>query len=259
MTERPESQGGTDGSDNGTPNEQIIAIAINSLKRSHEAAQQQSYKQERSNLCWTRLTAVSGIVYTIFTGAILAAAIYTAWISHRTFVAGQRAFVHLDKVDWHPVEKEQYTNAWPFMLGHGLDKRKVVEITIWLTNSGNTPASPLFVDTICPKSDSKVQEPFSLFSWNKSRAIEQVIGPKQTIEIGPCDNLSPEDIGKNAAGFIPRYVIGEIRYRDLVEPERERITQFALQLRFFNEDLDALKGRSLPVGKHNCTDDNCPK
>jgi hypothetical protein len=171
----------------------------------------------------------------------------------------QRAFVHFEKVDWHYVEKEQYTTFMPMaMPGHGLNKRKVVEITIWLTNTGNTPTSTLLIDIICPKPDHKVDEPFSLFSWDQGRAIQQVIGPKQTVEIGPCDNLSPQDVGANAAGFVPRYVIGEIRYRDTVEAERDRRTQFALQLRFFNEDLDTLKGRAVAVGKHNCTDDNCP-
>jgi hypothetical protein len=126
VTERPESQGGTGGGDNSTPNQQNIAIAINSLKSSHEAGQQQNYKQQRQNLKWTRYAAVAGIVYTGFTGAILAAAIYTASVSHQTFVAGQRAFVHIEKVDWHHVEKEQYTTPMPpLMLGHGLDKRKL--------------------------------------------------------------------------------------------------------------------------------------
>jgi hypothetical protein len=109
----------------------------------------------------------------------------------------------------------------------------------------------------CPVGPPKVEDPFDRFTWHESKAVLQPLGPHQESEIGPCAELNSDNVGGNALGLVPIYVIGEIRYFDNVEPKKERTTQFSKQVRFLGEDVSHLNGRVVSVGKHNCADDDC--
>jgi len=93
---------------------------------------------------------------------------------------------------------------------------KVVAVTFPVVNSGNTPTKhlrsvidchPVGLDT------PSTVDPFSFFRWEDSRSSRQVIGPKQTVDFGPCD-LAEEDILNAYMGTVRRYLMGEIRYQD---------------------------------------------
>jgi hypothetical protein len=219
--------------------------------------QKKGYFQKPEN--WIALgTLVAVVIYTGITALMWCVSnrqLAQVIESNKVQRLSQRAFVYLDKVVWRTVEKD----TTPRVIAGGVQQvTKVVEIAIVLTNNGNTAAA-ITVDQTCPGSENPVPEPFTLFTWDDTMAIQQIIGPKQTIEIALCAELTDDDVARNAPGFILQYIVGEIRYHDLVEPNNNRFTQFAMQLRFFNEDLADLHGRAVAIGKHNCTEQNCPK
>jgi hypothetical protein len=109
-----------------------------------------------------------------------------------------------------------------------------------------------------PPPNGTLDDPFTLFRWNEKDAKPDFLGPQQTKEIGPCAELSPQEVSANAMGLARRFILGEMRYDDIFR-SGPHVTQFAWELRFFNEDVANLKGRAVSVGRHNCTDDACEK
>ena len=128
--------------------------------------------------------------------------------------------------------------------------RNVVEITVHITNSGSTGAASVSIYYTCDVLTNNPSDPFDAFKWDDKKAIRQPLGPKQTIELAPCAELTPVNIKDNAMGIVPRYIIGEARYES-----GRRWTQFAQLLRFFGEDVTNLQGRAVAVGRHNCTEE----
>jgi hypothetical protein len=205
----------------------------------------------------------AGLGTALATVILALATIYLAWNADKQIAVmetDQRAFVYAERVAWHKVQKEEAQNLMLMgLLGYGKNVRNIVEITVVLQNSGRSEPTDLLVQIACPTPDRKVDDPFDLFNWEEQKAAPEFLGPSQTKEIGPCAELSATDVTANAMGLAPRYVLGEIRYHDVFNSDRPHVTQFAMGLRFFGEDLDNLAGRAVSVGRHNCTDTACPK
>src|ERR1700730_14298144 len=94
MAENPDHQGRAGDDRNGSSSEdQKIAVAINSFKRSYKTAQRQRGEHDGKSLKWTRRTAVAAITYTFLTTLIVVAAGYTVYVSSDTAHRQLRAYV----------------------------------------------------------------------------------------------------------------------------------------------------------------------
>jgi hypothetical protein len=145
----------------------------------------------------------------------------------------------------------------------------VIAARFTLRNEGGTATSNGRVVLSCKKvayaDSAHQQEPFSLFRWEQDGpAVSEMIGPKQSIEVGPYEISNDEGEVLNAQmGIIRIFCMGEIRYWDRVVPwpfAREHITQFAQQLIVtdFDPKTMVVKAKTRSVGRHNCAD-NCPR
>jgi len=68
-----------------------IAAAIDSLKASYEAAEQQRSKHDLKGLKWTRAAVGAAIAYTVLTAALLGAGVYSAFEARNAVDAANRA------------------------------------------------------------------------------------------------------------------------------------------------------------------------
>lgn len=193
------------------------------------------------------------------TTSLALATVYLAWGARDSETHQLRAFVYADHADWHHVQKEEAESLMMLGIGgYGKRTKDIVEINVFIQNGGNTEATNLRVQIACTPARG-VDEPFRLFRWDDNVAKPDFLGPQQTKEIGPCAELSAQQVGANAMGLGPgpMYILGEMRYGDVFN-RGPHVTQFAWELRFFNEDLANLNGRAVSVGRYNCTDDACP-
>ena len=104
MNDNPnEESASAHGSENGAPDEDTIAGAINSLKRSYETASNESGENERQHIIWARRTTKAAIAYTVLTFLLLLASGYSVYETIQAVseagrgadaaLAGQRAWV----------------------------------------------------------------------------------------------------------------------------------------------------------------------
>jgi hypothetical protein len=101
------------------------------------------------------------------------------------------------------------------------------------------------------------------FSWDETKVVNDVIGPKQKGGIGHC-NVDPDDIPKIQFGKLFMYLLAEIRYRDRIDPKSLHKTRLSQQFYVSAVNTDE-KGivhfyNSTEVrGQNNCADEDCPK
>jgi hypothetical protein len=106
-------------------------------------------------------------------------------------------------------------------------------------------------------------DPFTSFKWDEKIAHPEIVGPKQTIEVGPCEAEAKGETVLNAQmGVAPMILMGEIRYEDRVAwgSWAKHATQFCQRLSISSIDVDAKKisASTQSIGRHNCADEDCP-
>jgi hypothetical protein len=92
MVDQQERQGkGGGGGDPGSAKDKNVAFSINSLHRTYQAASNKTDERDTVHLKWTRRTAISAIVYTVVTAALLAAGIWSAIQAGNAVIQAARA------------------------------------------------------------------------------------------------------------------------------------------------------------------------
>jgi hypothetical protein len=205
--------------------------------------------------------------------AAAAAAAYTyrqADIANEALLIGQRAFVQFDGVDASIAENwESHSERDAKMTFYDppKDLGKMVHFKFRLTNSGNTPTKTMRIGLRCFAYPAlmieKRDDPFDFFHWEEQRPVIRSLGAHQTIEVsnGSCDITHQETLKLAQMQMIPFLLFGYIKYEDWVEPGKVHRTQFALKLIVQNvgdaRTFDGVSVETEPVGRHNCTDQDC--
>jgi hypothetical protein len=109
-------------------------------------------------------------------------------------------------------------------------------------------------------------DPFERFKWDEKIAHPEVVGPHQTIEVGPCEFSAEDQSGglmDAQTGVVPIILMGEIRYDDRVNFLgflTSHVTQFSqkLILTKFDAKSSTVEASTISIGKHNCSDSECP-
>lgn len=242
--------------------------AVASAKASH--GPQDANKYERIISVWT-------IVVGIFTGLLFVATGVSAYFLystdqaiHKTLLIGQRAFVHLERIDFAVTDNwVTYVETAPNITLWNAPKNmgKMIRSNFSLTNSGNTPAKSLLIMLHCELvgAGKKVDEPFNLMKWDGSKVVRRSIGAKQTIvlSVESCDFKNSDILLNAQMGIVPVFLVGFLTYEDWIEPGKQHRTQFAHRLIVNDYGRDnKFTGMSVstePLGTHNCTDEDCPK
>jgi hypothetical protein len=198
---------------------------------------------------------------------LLFVAAYTI-VTFDIFFVGNRAFIYFDKavgqVLDQPVDPERgdrlavFNGPWV--------THKVISLSFLLTNAGNTPTRNMRVILDCRPfgfMDLQKIDPFTSFKWDEKIAHPEIVGPKQTIEVGPCEAEAKGETVLNAQmGVAPMILMGEIRYEDRVAwgSWAKHATQFCQRLSISSIDVDAKKisASTQSIGRHNCADEDCP-
>ncbi len=199
--------------------------------------------------------------YTIVSSCQLVATKEANRIAFDGIRTGQRAFVYFDKAVFNPVDRRLPPRRAGAVRLFNLyrNTKKVISVNFALTNSGNTPTTNLTSVVECLPvglDQPATVDPFMRFRWDDLKAVKQVIGPKQTVELLGCD-LTAEDILNASTGVVLRYFVGEVRYRDIIDPTRSHITQFAHRLVVIRRELMDFSASTEGVGQHNCADEDC--
>jgi hypothetical protein len=192
---------------------------------------------------------------------LLFVAAYTV-ITFNAFVSGSRAFVYFDRVVLDIEDRDVTADTGGAIFNLPGSEGKVVYIRFLLNNSGATATRNLRIVLDCQQlgvKDPRAREPFSVFRWDDAVSVPEIIGPKQTIEIGPC-GATFETILNAQIGIVPIYLMGEIRYQDRVVPWAHHVTRFSQQLIIteFSPERGVISAKTRSVGRNNCADEDCP-
>jgi hypothetical protein len=185
-------------------------------------------------------------------------------ITYQIFTFGNRALVYFDHpiidIADEPVPSE--SNGRITLFNGPWVTQKVVRFNFSLTNAGNTPTKDMRVILDCRKfgfAELNKTDPFNSFVWDDRISRSEIIGPKQTIQVGPCEADTKGDTILNAQmGIVPIILMGEIRYEDRVSWFwRKHVTEFSQRLVI--SSFDPLAGKisatTVGIGNHNCADD----
>ena len=137
-----------------------------------------------------------------------------------------------------------------------------------LGNDGNVTTKGLTIAVDCIWSDTAKDEPFDLLGPNPNEVVPDVIAPKQEV---PVYGSHPANCRVDAFRLQQLisgrhlYFLGNIHYRDGIEPKRVRVTQFAKELVLNAIPSQVVKpadfravASAISRGRHNCADDDCP-
>jgi hypothetical protein len=238
-------------------------------KRQTEPQSAKGYPESRSNNhtleYWTALSAFVALI------ASAVAAGFTGWqafIANHALLAGQRAFVHLEsivqRVDDNWVSNSECNSA-VCIYNVPRNEGKMIRSKFSFTNAGNTPTknAQIFITCKLAGVGTKIEDPFMFLK--RDYVTKRSIGAHQTIDISDVDscNFKNNDVLLNAQmHVVPVFLVGEVTYEDWIRPRITHRTQFAHQLVVNNmgsNDFAGMDVTTVPVGKHNCTDDDCPE
>jgi hypothetical protein len=174
--------------------------------------------------------------------ASIAAVIYAykqADIAGKALVIGQRAFVHLEKIEFGLTDKwsaPSECNGKICVFNIPLKVGQVERTTFYFTNAGNTPTRALKINIQCPPlsaADRHPADPFDLFNRTAGNIVERSIGAKQTIPVAPeaCEYKDDDTILNAAMHTVRRFLLGEVIYEDWIEPGKSHVTRFAHERR----------------------------
>jgi hypothetical protein len=250
MQEQPETK--HEGDDPAKDHEESLNSAI---RESEKEKNSRYYKAREYFAEWGNRV---GILTLLFVAA------YTV-ITYDAFFVGNRAFIYLEKTVISILDKPVNTGGNVFNLPSVT--HRVVSFGFLLTNSGNTPTRNMRVILDCrPVSFVALRQadPFTLFKWDEKIAHPEIVGPKQTIEVGPCEAETAGDVMLNAQmGTFPIILMGEIRYEDRVAWGKwaRHVTQFSQRLivTSFDAKQAKIEAKTQSIGRHNCADEDCPQ
>jgi hypothetical protein len=203
---------------------------------------------EHLTLRWTKVLAIC-------TGVLAAATFTVAGLSYkqlldarRSFAVAQRAFIYLSGNSYQTV-----------FVAHTTPQQKAAAFYAILTNAGNTATRDYTIVLRCSPSIEALPEPFNLLFSEEIKRVPSLVGPRAT-SAGYCE-FTADQLLQMRDGKLHGYIMGEARYHDRLEDD-EHVTQFCQELTNVNIDdtqthLSAIS--FVPVGKHNCADDECPK
>jgi hypothetical protein len=225
-------------------------------------------KSERTIAIWT-------IVVAAFTGCLFFASLGSDYYLARTddavqktLLLGQRAFVQLDKIDITSVDSWSYgrvatdQNTKTFEVPE--NEGKMLHSIFTITNAGNTPVVSPNIRIACGFADG-VADPFEILKRDATAARQVSIGARQTIDVSvsSCDFRDMGEIYNAKIRAVPTYLVGDIQYRDAVDPKVVHHTQFARRfviIDFGQDDrFTSMHVTTEPDGPHNCCDADCPK
>lgn len=172
----------------------------------------------------------------------------------------QRAIVYLQGVTTRLSTKVNEPACCVFNLPSVQNREQVIAVAFLVGNSGDSQTQRLKIVTRCVPTGPAKQpdEPFTWFKWDDSKAVQQVIAPKQVIAVEGCF-LTQEDLLNFQMGITHEYLLGEVRYGDRPDRGQPFVTQLAQELHVTDgwNDITKFRGFTLGVGQHNCTDDDC--
>ncbi len=185
------------------------------------------------------LTLIAVLVYT-------GVQIYQTILIRANNVASQRAFLYVG-------------GFTPILATSRENNERMVRLLLTLTNGGNTPTKNLHFVVRCAPSVDALPEPWVLLYREKPEYTPLVIGPKATVT-PPCDFAAPQ-LTDMTTGKLHGYVLAEIFYEDFLEPGTVHKTQYSQEYIDvkYTVNPEVLFGALIARGKHNCTDDDCPK
>lgn len=212
-----------------------------------EDSQRKRYHWHNHALVWAAVAAGVGA------GLAAIANGYQAYLTRQNNIVSQRAFVYFDGIE----------------LRNSLDpasRAQQISFFMRLNNSGNTATKDLEFFVRCPPTLEHLSEPWGLFIRDPLPKQPQVIGPHQVVT-AVCA-LSIAHLRQMSEGRAFAFMLGEITYRDRLDPSVLHKTQFSYEINNVNvigPAADAAPGTfpavlvgSQPIGQHNCADDDCP-
>jgi len=126
-------------------------------------------------------------------------------------------------------------------------------------NSGDTPAIRVITRVGCYGSETAVEEPFEII-WRVIKneiAVPSVYGPKTLNYGGKCRISHQEIINVNDRN-IHWYFCGSATYNDIFDRLKTHKTEFCWDIiRIDWQAMGQTTGEA--VGRHNCSDEDCPK
>jgi hypothetical protein len=206
--------------------------------------------------------------------AAVVAAVYTfvqANISEKALLIGQRAFVHLEGIDHSIADNWDIhieSNGALTLFNAPRNLGKMVRTTFRMTNAGNTPTRNIQVMLHCQlvahQQVGSLNDPFTLLKWNEADVVRRSIGAHQTLSFtqASCDFKNSDVLLNAQMMIVPVFLIGDVKYEDWIEPGITHHTQFAHRLVVHEvgtmPGFEGMDVTTEPVGKHNCTDEDCP-
>lgn len=211
---------------------------------------------------WPKRMALAAIAYTFFTFFIMLVTAYQVSLIRSNNIVSQRAFISFN----HQPAVANGDPANPAQIIFGGD----------LVNSGNTPTKNLTSFINCAKSDTELQEPWTirLQGGPDQKPIPQFIGPHASVPVA-C-GIPFDEIEQAANGKLFEYVIIDVSYRDRLDdsvPHKTEITLFLSQVHIQQQENFGIQPGGHPVisngpvqiqtllvarGNHNCADEECP-
>jgi hypothetical protein len=190
----------------------------------------------------------------------------------RTLLISERAFVHLDDVaitaadNW--VSDSECDKAGHCVFNVPRNMGKMIHSEFLFTNSGNTPARHAKIMIECREvgfAEKRPADPFDWLKWDDSKVIKRSIGAKQQISVSldDCDFKNGDVLLNAQMRIVLVFLYGEFIYQDWIDSSLQHTTQFARQLVVHAAGTDAnftgMSVSTIPIGNHNCTDDDCDK
>jgi hypothetical protein len=214
-----EQRGQNTGGDAGNqlaPEQQNVALSINALHRTYQAANNQDTQQQDKQLYWTRVSAIAACFYTVFTLVLIGASIYTVCvalratnIADRTLIASSRSWVIPDSAD---LNNFDYISGDPSIQPHTTAK-----LAVHIKNWGKSPARGQIVARI----DRTIA---SVPDWSGACASGGSAGIAEPFAVNPTGDATVtleasgySDISQLTNGGF--YIIGCIEYFDIIGKE----------------------------------------
>lgn len=141
------------------------------------------------------------------------------------------------------------------LISYPQEKPVTFAIVTNVINSGNTPARTVKLAFSCPARDSSKRniDPYDLEPLKPQFQPPTFFGPKQSIDLIVCE--LPLTLFSDIKSGIERFVVIEAKYADAFDPGEIRTTQMT---RFITAD-EYGRHRLGYSGRHNCSDNDCPK
>ena len=126
-------------------------------------------------------------------------------------------------------------------------------------NSGDTPAVRVIVRAGCYRNETAVDDPFGIIlkDINTLKAVPSIYGPK-TLNYGGKCVISHQEIQNVNDRHIHWYFCGRATYNDIFDRSKAHTTEFCWAITRINwQSMGQTAGET--VGRHNCSDEDCPK